>query len=149
YLAEPQRTRLMSLLRRYADERLRMTQADEVEPATAQAEALQREMWQEVALLDPGSELAGLLVDSLNEMIDLREERTAVVLYQRIRRVVWWTLGAIAILTMLVMGYAAGLADSRDAMLTLSLAVSVSVVMVLIVDLDRPYQRTFEVSQRA
>jgi hypothetical protein len=58
-------------------------------------------------------------------------------------------LGAVAGLSLGVLGYAGGLARSRARFPTLAMTVAVACVSTLIVELDRPFGRLFHVSQHA
>jgi hypothetical protein len=57
------------------------------------------------------------------------------------------TLFGMALLSMVVMGYQAGLTGTRSSLATWTLAVTFSAVMVLITDLDRPNMSLFQLDQ--
>ena len=58
------------------------------------------------------------------------------------------TLYGIAFLALTAMGYGAGLSDSRTTVPSVMLILTFSAIIVLIVDLERPRQQLFEVSQQ-
>jgi hypothetical protein len=53
------------------------------------------------------------------------------------------TLYFTAVISMVVVGYQAGLTEKRSPVATFSLALAFSAVMMLIMDLDRPLQSLF------
>jgi hypothetical protein len=62
----------------------------------------------------------------------------------RIPVIIWLTLYFTAVMSMIVVGYQAGLTEKRSPVATISLALAFSAVMMLIMDLDRPLQSLFE-----
>jgi hypothetical protein len=54
----------------------------------------------------------------------------------------------MAVLSMIIMGYQAGLTDRRSPLATVTLAVAFSAVIILITDLDRPLMSFFEVNKQ-
>ena len=107
----------------------------------AQAEA--------VAAQDNRSIVAGIFIQSLNEVIDLHGKRVMFGLHNRIPELVWLVLYLMAIVSMAALGYQEGLSGSRRSIAVLALAFTFSAVMLLIADLDRPHEGLLRVSQRA
>jgi len=68
-------------------------------------------------------------------------------LFNRISPIIWFTLFLMSLLSMVVMGYQAGLTGTRSSLATWTLAITFSAVMTLITDLDRPNQTLFEMNQ--
>jgi hypothetical protein len=68
--------------------------------------------------------------------------------WNRIPPAILTTLYGIAFLALSAMGYGAGLSESRTAIPSLMLILVFSAIIVLIVDLERPRQSLFEVSQQ-
>lgn len=152
YLPEPQSEEVERLMLEYVNLRIAEASPEELAQARTRSEALQGQLWKVAASLEeqnPNSEFAGLFIASLNEMIDLHQTRVTTALDFRLPLVVLVTLYVVAFLTLLVMGYNAGLGGTGDAVLTVSAVLCIAVVLVLINDLNRPVQRTFEVSQQA
>jgi hypothetical protein len=152
YLPGPESEQMQRLLLDYVKLRVFDGDAGDLQQRLARSESLHTDMWQVAVSLEqanPNSEFAGLFIVSLNQMIDLHESRTTVALQYRLPVIVMITLFLIALLTLLVMGYSAGLRSAGDALLTMSVVVAVAAVLVLIMDLDRPVQRSFSVSQQA
>ena len=68
-------------------------------------------------------------------------------LFNRISPVIWITLFLMSLLSMIVMGYQAGLTGTRSGLATWTLAITFSAVMTLITDLDRPNMTLFQLNQ--
>ena len=66
----------------------------------------------------------------------------------RIPLTIWMTLYLMAILSMVIMGYQAGLTGKRSPVATITLAIAFSAVMILITDLDRPIMSFFEINNQ-
>lgn len=144
--------KLRLLLREYADLRGRSLTPDSVAGAIARSQELHTEFWRQarsIALAAPDSEAMSLLLESVNAVIDVHEARVATVLYQRLSPSLFASLIALCVLSMLGLGYRGGLSHARSTFSAVSLAVALSIVFVLIVDLERPWQGLFDVSQRA
>jgi hypothetical membrane protein len=62
---------------------------------------------------------------------------------------IWIVLYLLAVIAMVMMGYHAGLANSRRSIATIALVIAFSSVLYLIADLDRPGQGMLKVSQQA
>ena len=66
----------------------------------------------------------------------------------RIPLTIWMTLYLMAILSMVIMGYQAGLTGKRSPVATITVAIAFSAVMILITDLDRPIMSFFEINNQ-
>ena len=91
---------------------------------------------------------SGIFAQSVLSMIRAHDARLQAAIFNRISPVIWMTLYIMALLSMLVMGYQAGLTGTRSSLATWSLAITFSVVMVLVTDLDRPNMTLFQMDQR-
>ena len=80
---------------------------------------------------------SGLFIQSLNELIDAYGRRDAA-LKRHVPEVVLFLLYGTFVLTGLVVGYAAGVANHRPSFATLILVALIVILAFLIVDLDRP-----------
>jgi hypothetical protein len=153
-LPEPAGPELRQLLRRYVNLQVKGGESvvlSEVKQATAGSEALQDAMWERTARLakeHPESIIAGLFVESLNEVFDLHSKRVAAA-RNRIPRSLGLTLLFVSVMGMTMMGYYAGLTGVRALISRLSLILAFVSVLVLIVGLDRPRQILVRVSQQA
>ena len=66
----------------------------------------------------------------------------------RIPLTIWMTLYLMAALSMIIMGFQAGLTERRSPVATITLAVAFSAVIILITDLDRPIMSFFEINKQ-
>jgi hypothetical protein len=94
------------------------------------------------------SESTGIFSQSVLAMINAQDARLQAVLFNRISPVIWFTLFVMALMSMIIMGYQAGLTGARSGIATWTLAVTFSVVMALVMDLDRPNQSLFSMNQQ-
>jgi hypothetical protein len=150
FLPQPHRDDAEELLRQYVELRIVETPA-QLPAAIARSEELHHELWAEAVAAseqkpDP---ITALFVQSLNQMIDLHEERVTVALHQRLPGAIMLTLYLVAILAMGTLGYSIGLSRTRTLVPSLAVMVAVAIVLLLIIDLDRPIQRVFAVDQAA
>lgn len=150
-LPEPMRTESRTLLREYADVRLDAVQPGKLNQALAKSEELHKKLWsQAVAATEKDrSDITGLFVQSLNDVIDLHAKRVMAGMRSRVPNVMWIVLYLLTILAMVMMGYHAGLAHSKRSIAVCALVLGFSLVLYLIADLDRPVQGTLRVSQQA
>ena len=150
-LPEPHRTEVRRALREYVDVRLEGVQPEKLNQAMSRSVELHTQMWSQataVAEQDPRSVVAGLFIQSLNQLIDLHATRAMVGLRSRIPAVIWGRF-FVALLTMATMGYHEGLSGTRRSLASLALVVTFSSVLLLIVDLDRPREGFLQVSQQS
>ena len=88
-----------------------------------------------------------IFAQSLIAMINAHDQRLQVSLFNRISPIIWITLFGMAMLSMAVMGYQAGLTGTRSTFATWTLALTFAFVIILITDLDRPRMSLFELNQ--
>ena len=93
--------------------------------------------------------MTALFVQSLNEVIDLHATRIMAGLRSRVPGVIWIVLYLLGFLSMVILGYHAGLANSKRPVAAVALILGFSLVLVLIADLDRPGQGMLKVSQQS
>jgi len=150
-LPEPVRSRAQKLVREYADARLKFFEAglqmEKLQAANSQAKQLQNEIWQQnvaAAQLSP-TPITALFAQSLNQMIDLSEERVAA-LENRIPSTIWLMLVLISLLTCLTVGYSL----RRRFMLSMLVTpLMISIVMALDADLDSPRSGLIRAAQQS
>jgi len=150
FLPEPQRSTFRGILRGYLEARLEAPQAGKSELVTSQR--LHARLWAEAAAVvqnQPGSVLAGLFIESLNEVINLHAKQVQATLINRIPDVIWATLYLVAGLAMAGIGYHEGLSSLCRSPITAILILAFSAVIYLIADLDRPLGGGFQTSQQA
>jgi hypothetical protein len=152
FLPEPQRSECSRLLRDYVDLRLRVAtlrNLSEMQELATRSEAIQDALWKETATLaDRPSAILSIFIQSLSELTDLQMKRVRSAVWNRIPAAIVLTLYGIAFLALTAMGYGAGLSGSRTTLPSLMLILAFSAIIVLIVDLERPRQQFFEVSQQ-
>ena len=120
--------------------------------AILRSEEIQGQLWSAatgVGLHHPNSIVAGLFVESLNQVIDIHAKRVTAGLRNRIPGAIWLALLTIATLSLGAMGYHIGLVGTTRSLAIIVVAVSFSAVIALIADLDRPQEGTLTVSQQA
>lgn len=155
FLEEPARVRMQALLRAYVDVRLQVSEAGidqtQMARATAEMERLQRELWSLASTAvrrDPQAVSIAWVAQSLNDVLDLSAERTSAR-ENHVPETVLGLLGATALLTGFLSGYACGAAGQRQVLATSVFAVLVALVVYAILDLDRPQRGLIRVDQRA
>lgn len=151
FLPEPHRSECSRLLREYVDLRVGMASRSisEVQERVMRSEGIQDALWKEAIRLSdrPGPSLTGF-TQSLSELTDLQMKRVRAAVWNRIPPTIVLTLYGIAFLALTAMGYGAGLSESRTTLPSVMLILTFSAIIVLIVDLERPRQQLFEVSQQ-
>jgi hypothetical protein len=155
-LPESYSSKIKGLLQEYVDVRLKGAQSiksiDQMKQVITRSEELHNELWAlsvSLAKENSGSIFAGLFVDSLNKVIDLHSKRITAGIRNRIPMSIGITLYFVAILTMTLMGYQAGLTGIRTLVARFALILAFASVMLLITELDRPGKTIIKVSQQA
>jgi hypothetical protein len=150
-LPEPMNVEARNLLREYTDVRLEGTQQGKFAQAVAKSEELHGRLWSvAVAATEKDrSDITGLFVQSLNEVIDLHATRLMAAVRSRVPAIIWIVLYLLAFIAMLMMGYHTRLTGSRRSLAVVALVLGFSLVLYLIADLDRPGQGMLRVSQQS
>lgn len=144
FLREPERGETKALLREYVYARASAFQSAEeerVERVIEEAEHIQSRVWNLAvahAGQDMGSDVAALYIQSLNEVFAVHASRVAVGLQARIPLGIWLTLAVLTFLGMGMVGYQAGIVESKRTLAMPILALAFASVVVLISSLDRP-----------
>ncbi|OHB49406.1 MAG: hypothetical protein A2Y10_19440 [Planctomycetes bacterium GWF2_41_51] len=153
-LAEPHKNEIRDLLKQYVDIRANLPniimQSEKLEDARNRSEELQEEIWDHVeafAKAARDSEMDALFIESLNKMIDLHTVRITVFHY-RIPTTIWAVLYFTTIVSMLTVGYQAGISGKSSLKVGIVLALIFTIVIMLIVDLDRAASGSLQVSQK-
>ena len=105
-----------------------------------QTARLQAELWTRTASYaqqNPNPVSAGLLLQSLNQAIDLRDARW-MAFQNRVPESVIYVNAAVGLLSMMLVGYSFGVNGRRNIFSMCVLAVSIALVLAVIIDLDRP-----------
>jgi hypothetical protein len=146
------REEIRTLLRDYVDTRLEAVRSGNTTEGIRRSERLQEQLWAHAVVLGeryPTSNVAGLFIQSLNEVIALHAKRVAAGVRSRLPGAIWVALFAVAVPSLAAMGYHAGLSRTSRSLVELAVAFTFSVVIGLIADLDRPQEGTLKVSQQA
>jgi hypothetical protein len=151
YLPDPIGQGSRDLLQEYIDLRLSIAQPQNLEAALARSEAIQGELWSQAEALvaeTGGSDVYALYLESLNELIELHSRREIAALYARVPPVLLLALIVFASLGMLVLGFNNSYDGRRSAFALLALVLVFGSVIYLIIDLDRPREGLFQVSDQ-
>jgi hypothetical protein len=148
FLQEPDRTALRDLLVEYVDVRLAIPRHQEiVYDLIARSEEIHNQMWaisQANANEHPEWETRGLLVDSINEVIDTHGLRLFFA-QARIAPLLWISFYLIAGLSFWMLGILNSAVNRRNLISIILFAAVVAGVLVVIMDLDRAQQGTLRV----
>lgn len=159
-LAEPERSEAKQLLKQYVDLRETMQKAsgkdiaEQLEELVLASEQVQHKLW---SLAVNGSHAVDSDSDtgrnepfmaSVIALTDIHFTRLHSAIMNRIPFTIWITLYLMAVLSMIIMGYQAGLTDRRSPLATVTLAVAFSAVIILITDLDRPIMSFFDINNQ-
>lgn len=140
------------LLREYVDIRLRAARPDgDVQVALTRSLEIHDLLWAQVssAAVDDRSAVMSLVVASINDVIDMHEQRLAGALRARIPGSVWFGLMLITVLTMGTIGLQAGLTGKRRLVAIVPLSLAFAALATLVVDLNRPQGGLITVGQQA
>ena len=140
-ITAPETEVIKTLLIEYTSERAEISSVNQADVLLQRSEKLQEEMWKQAQALtqrQTPSVLHSLLIQSLNNVFDLHEERVAAGLKHRVPYSLWLALAALLTLAMMGIGYFSGLKGQRNPIASTGLALSFSLVLLLIADLDRP-----------
>jgi len=144
FLPDPDRAQTKKLLREYLYARASAFQSaneERVASVIDEAERIQGRLWAMAvthARQDMPSDIGALYLESLNEMSAVHASRVAMGLQMRIPPGIWLTLAALTILGMTMVGYQAGIAESRRTLAMPILAIAFACVVALISSLDQP-----------
>ena len=156
FLPAPYADQARQIIRKYIGERIQVDQlarenkVAEILELAEGSEEMHKHLWRIAAINEnrsddslgtgQGRDPFTALVSSL---IDIHAQRIQAALMNRIPNIIWISLYLCALLSMLVVGYQAGLVGRRSPIATVSLALVFSAIMMLITDLDRPLMSLF------
>ena len=160
-LAEPDRTLVKQLLKDYIGLRSNMRKvtgrdvSEQLAEGLRMSEQIQHELWLlaakgngQTTLSQVEADNNGLLMTSILTLTDIHYTRLHAAVMNRIPLTIWMTLYLMAALSMIIMGYQAGLTDGRSPVATITLAIAFSAVIILITDLDRPVMSFFDINNQ-
>jgi hypothetical protein len=155
-LSEEQGHEARQLLRQFVQLRRETSNAQdreelaEVIKLVRDAERIHDRLWQvaDRSMQTPGDSIDdSIFSNAIMEMIRANDERLQHTLFNRISPIIWITLLAMSFLSMIIMGYQAGLTGKRSFLATWILAITFAAVLTLVTDLDRPQMRLFKMNQ--
>ena len=153
-LPAPESAEIANLLREYIGVRLEYADVvddfDRLQATRKQAARLQNEFWNlavDSGLKEPSPVKAGLLLQSLNEVIDLESARWMAI-QNRVPPTVIYVNCVVALLGTILVGYGFGREGQRQAFSTTMLVMAITVVLAVIVDLNQPRQGLIKGSQQ-
>lgn len=152
FLDEPDRTAARELLHEYVALRLEASLRDDLASVAPREEEIQLILWDMAVakgLSHPESEMSGLLIAALNDMIDIHAERLAVVKNSRIPSLMWLILYTLAFVSFLLLGVENSDDGKRNLLPLLLFTMGFSAVIMLLVDLDRTQQGWITINQGA
>lgn len=130
------------LLREYVDVTIALDDGADLQRGIVRRTAIQTALWADATIAgrDEGAMPVSLFIQSVNELINLHNARVALSVRSRIPSSIWIVVYAVAVMSMLLMGYHAGLIGSRRSPAVSALALAFSAMILAIADLDRPHQ---------
>jgi len=126
-----------------------------VSESVSRSQDIQRKLWalalandHQSAESSDNSRSMGVFMTSILALTDAHYARAHAAFMNRISLTIWLTLYLMVALSMMIVGYQAGLTGKRSPMATVTLALAFSAVIVLITDLDRPVMSFFSVNDQ-
>lgn len=153
-LPAPEGAEIVKVVSQYVDMRVQFSDVSkDLEAVTAaqqETAQLQEELWSRgvgYAQKNPSVVPAGLILQSLNQVVDLEAARWMAT-ENHVPDAVIYVDALVACLAASLVGYAFGLGGERQLFSTFILALSVTIVLAVILELDHPGQGFVQVSQR-
>lgn len=150
-LAEPHNRTIVELLRRYVDTRVTLfgphDRALRLLPAYEDTLRLQNQLWDETeaVITKERSPITSLFAASLNEVIDVHEERV-VARGNHVPEPVLVLVLLFAMVSGATIGYSSGMMIRRVNLQLYTYALTVVVLLMVVLDLDRPRRGLIQVS---
>ena len=153
-LPAPFDTSAAALMEEYIDLRLLISDIDLTHTNQRRAfnqktDKLLDKLWQianKAADIDPRPVISGYYINSLNDMIDARGERNAI-LQRHIPEAILLLLFFVFMLSGSIIGYSSGLSLKRAYVPTVLLTLLIVLVVFITIDLDRPKRGIIKVKQ--
>lgn len=151
-IPEPFRSNTKKLLVEYVDIRIEVANNPaKFEQLIIRSQQILDTFWKYTEALaeqDRSSEVYALYTTSINELIDLQNQRITMTLEYRIPAAILWILFLIAFFSMFTLGFQFGLSGKGNLSINLMLAVIFALVMFLIFALDRPETGLAKLNQK-
>ena len=150
-LPEPQRTECTQLLQEYVQERLEIVEFDSMEAvqeSVLRSERIQDALWnQAVNLSEQPNAVLSLFMQSLSSLTEYQIKRVRAATWNRIPLAILIALYGIGFFALAALGFNSGMNERRPLFPVIMLILAFSCVIVLIIDLERPRQQLFKVTQ--
>ena len=150
----PESTEMQELLRRYVDNRLRVSRnaldLQKLQQGKDEDARLQGELWSRAVALaqkDPRSIPAGILLESLNNAFGLENSRW-IGFVAHLPDGVIYVNALMGFVAALIVGYEFGITGHRHVLSEALLIISITMVMTLIIELDHPHSGVIRDSQQ-
>jgi hypothetical protein len=154
-LPEPRSSEIQDLLRQYAALRLEIGEkigddAETIREIRNRTTKVNDLLWSHAAAIARKTQnpIISIFLQSLNEMIDLREKRWAAF-NNRVPFSIYIVIFIFSIITVWLVGYYFRSHGLREQIMTIMFALLVSLVMWLIMDLDHPVRGAIRISQQS
>jgi hypothetical protein len=153
-LPQPYDSLNYNLFKQYIDLRIDISNVDltlmeERQLINQKTDKVQDEIWNNAVLAaekDPRPVTTGYFLTSLNDVIDARGKRSAI-LQRHVPEVILFLLFSVFIIAGLLMGYSSGLGLKRNYSPMIALTFLIVLVIFIIIDLDRPKRGVIKVKQ--
>ena len=143
--------RTRALLEEYTPLRLATSDLDTLAANFRRSEEIHLELWsivEELVQTTQNTDITALFVEAVDEIIEVHEARAIAGMHARVPETVVFLLLGGSTLTLLLVGYSAGITERRSLISAVALVVALSVVTVLVLDIDRPRDGIVQVSQQ-
>lgn len=151
-IPEPYHSESKKLLVEYIDIRVSAaTDFTKLDRAMARSQQILDTLWiytEKLAAQDRSSEAYSLYTTSINDMVDIYNQRLAMALMYRLPLTVMLVLGVITFLSMFAFGYQFGIIGKGSIKLNTLIATIFAIVMFLILALDRPESGVAPINQK-
>jgi hypothetical protein len=151
YFPEALGDRTRVLFEEYTPLRIATSDLDTLAANFQRSEEIHLELWsivEELVLTTQNTDITALFVEAVDEIIEVHEARAIAGLHSRVPETVVFLLLGGSTLTLLLVGYSAGITERRSLISAVALVVALSVVTVLVLDIDRPRDGIVQVSQQ-
>jgi len=140
-VADPPGENIRTLLIDYTELRKDGVKKDTVTAILQGSSDIHTKIWHEIeqlATTEQATVYHSLLVQAVNDVFDLHEERVYLGKRMVIPAIIWIALYSVLLLSMAGVGFHFGIKGARSPVPSAALALSFSMVLFLIADLDRP-----------
>ena len=151
-LKEPMRTESRKLLVEYADLRADLSKdITRLDSVISRSHQIVGTLWnysETLAEEDRSSEVYAMYTTSVNDLVDVLNQRLTMTFEYRIPALILWILFIITFFSMLTLGYQFGISGKGSFVINFFLAIIFAAVMFLIVALDRPETGIIRLNQK-